>query len=163
MSPVRQARPEDLPAILAIESEVIERSHANFHTEPRSLEALEAEWARDHARYPWLVLEQDGRVVGYARGSGYKPRAAYAGTAEVTVYLEPDARGRGWSRVLHGALIERLREAGFHLALAGIALPNDASVALHEGLGFERAGLLPEVGWRSGAWRDVALYTLRLS
>ncbi len=163
MSLVRTVGAADLGVVLAIVNEEIESGHANFHTEPRSAAELEREWRRGRELHPWLVLEQDGRVVGFAKGSAYKPRAAYDATVEVAVYLEPAARGRGLGRLLHAALLERLREAGFHLALAGIALPNAASIALHEGLGFTLAGVLPEVGWRGGAWRDVGLYVLRLS
>ncbi|MDF1798283.1 MAG: GNAT family N-acetyltransferase [Planctomycetota bacterium] len=159
----RPCRLADLPAVLAITNAVILGHHANFHTEPRQLAELEAEWQADHGAYPWLVaLGPGGEVLGFAKAGAYKPRRAYLWTAEVTVYLGAASRGQGLGTRLYAELLAELAARGFHLALAGIALPNEASEALHRRLGFHLAGVLPEVGHKHGRWHDVAQYALRL-
>jgi len=159
---VRPCTHADLPAVLAIVNAEILGHHANFHTEPRPLTELEAQWLADHAAYPWLVVELKGQVVGFAKAASYKPRRAYLWTAEVTVYLAEAARGVGLGTRLYGELLAALTTRGFHLALAGISLPNDASEALHRRLGFQLAGVLPEVGHKHGRWHGVAQYVLHL-
>ena len=111
---------------------------------------------------PWLVLEERGSVIGYAYGGQWKARAAYARTVESSVYLADAARGRGLGKHLYAELIERLRACGIHVVLGGISLPNAASIALHEGLGFEAIGTFREVGWKLGRWIDVGYWQLRL-
>ena len=101
-----------------------------------------------------------GEVVGYAYSSSYRPRPAYARTREVSVYLDDSARGQGLGRQLYDELLARLRADGVHQVLAVIALPNDASEALHRSCGFSRVGLLPEVGWKFDRWIDTALWGL---
>ncbi len=109
--------------------------------------------ARTHA---WLVHEIDGRVVGYAYGGPMKARAAYRWACEVSVYLEPGLRRTGAGRVLYEALFARLAERGYRTAVAGMTLPNPASEGLHRALGFEPVGTFRQVGWKHGAWHDVA-------
>ena len=118
-----------------------------------------AEGARTH---PWLVLERDGRVAGFAYAGPHRARAAYRWAAEVSVYVAPDARRSGAGRALYAALFGLLRRQGLRVALAGIALPNPASVALHEALGFQPVGTFPAIGWKAGAWRDVGWWQLPL-
>ena len=118
----------------------------------------DAEMARRIADYGsshgWLVAEVDGVLAGYAYGSPHRTRAAYASSCDVAVYVDPAFARRGLGRALYAALIERL--AGkYHAAYAGIALPNDASIGLHEAMGFTSVGIYREVGWKLGAWRDV--------
>ena len=118
----------------------------------------DAEMARRIADYGsshgWLVAEVDGVLAGYAYGSPHRTRAAYASSCDVAVYVDPAFARRGLGRALYGALIEQL--AGqYHAAYAGIALPNDASIGLHEAMGFTPVGVYREVGWKLGAWRDV--------
>ena len=108
---------------------------------------------RAHA---WLVLEEDGRVVGYAYAGPFKERAAYRWSAEVSVYLEPGRRRSGSGRLLYEALFARLAERGFRTLVAVMTLPNDASEGLHRALGFEPVGTFRRVGWKHGQWRDVA-------
>ena len=123
----------------------------------------------DLARIAEIYAEQVRTAVstfdlelGYAYSSSYRPRPAYDRTREVSVYLDPRGRGRGLGRVLYDELLDRLRADGVHLALAVIAQPNEASEALHRACGFERLGLLPEVGFKLGRWVDTALWGLRL-
>ncbi len=101
------------------------------------------------------MLEDDGQVVGYAYGGPLKPRAAYRWSCEVSVYLEIGRRRTGGGRALYEALFERLTERGFRTAVAGMTLPNDASVGLHKALGFEEIGTYRKIGWKLDAWHDV--------
>jgi phosphinothricin acetyltransferase len=107
------------------------------------------------ASHGWLVAELDGRVAGYAYASPHRTRAAYASSCDVAVYVDPAYARRGIGRALYGVLLPLLARKGNHAAFAGIALPNDASVALHEVMGFTPVGIYREVGWKMGAWRDV--------
>jgi phosphinothricin acetyltransferase len=106
--------------------------------------------------HAWLILESAGRVAGYAYGGPFRSRAAYRWSAEVSVYLERGFERRGGGRSLYQALFSRLSERGFRTAVAGMTLPNDASVALHRAMGFEPVGTYRAIGWKLGAWHDVA-------
>lgn len=110
----------------------------------------------------FLVAEDGGRLLGYAHSSVYRPRGGYARTRESTVYLAPDAQGRGVGRALYADLLDRLRADGMHAVLAVIAVPNEASVALHQAFGFQLVGTLTEVGHKLGRWRDVQFWQLLL-
>jgi L-amino acid N-acyltransferase YncA len=165
---VRDAVPADLPRIAAIYDEQVRTAISTFDLEPRPMSYWDARLASTEPGDHLLVAETAegaeaaGAVVGYAYSSSYRPRPAYARTREVSVYLDESARGRGAGRALYDELLARLRQDGVHQVLAVIALPNDASEALHRTCGFERVGLLPEVGWKFGRWIDTALWGLRL-
>jgi phosphinothricin acetyltransferase len=105
--------------------------------------------------YPWLVAEDGASVVGYAYGHRFAPRAAYAWSVETSIYVGDGARGRGVGRALYDALLALLAAQGYRQAFAGIALPNPASVALHESVGFTPVGAYRDVGYKFGAWHDV--------
>jgi phosphinothricin acetyltransferase len=108
------------------------------------------------AQLPWLVSEDAaGQVNGYAYASRYRERAAYQWAVETTVYLREDARGQGLGKALYAVLFDQLARLGYFQAFAGIALPNAASVALHESVGFQAIGIFRSVGFKFGAWRDV--------
>lgn len=107
---------------------------------------------------PWLVAEQDGQIVGYAYAGPWKSRAAYRYAVEVTVYLAPGCTRRGWGTRLYEELFARLREVGVHTVVGGIALPNDASVALHERLGLVKVAHFREIGFKLGRWIDVGYW-----
>jgi L-amino acid N-acyltransferase YncA len=106
--------------------------------------------------YPWLVAEDDGDVVGYAYASQHRERAAYRWATDVTVYISPSHHRRGIGRALYEALFARLSEQGFHVACAGITLPNEASMNMHRALGFTEIGVYRRIGFKLGAWHDVA-------
>lgn len=106
--------------------------------------------------HEWVVLENQGRVVGYGYGGPYKSRAAYRWSCEVSVYLERGRRRTGGGRALYDALFDRLAVRGFRTAVAGMTLPNDASVGLHRAMGFEPVGTYRRNGWKHGTWHDVA-------
>jgi phosphinothricin acetyltransferase len=107
------------------------------------------------ATHPWLVLERAGAVVGYAYGCPHRSRAAYRWAADVSVYVGARHHRSGAGRELYSALLGLLREQRFRTACAGITLPNEASVGLHEALGFTLVGVYRDIGWKAGAWRDV--------
>jgi phosphinothricin acetyltransferase len=132
----------------------VRESCISFEIEPPD----EAEMARRIAAYSashaWLVAERDGKVAGYAYGSPHRERAAYASSCDVAVYVDPAHARQGFGRALYARLLPALGEK-YHAAFAGIALPNDASIGLHEAMGFTPVGVYREVGWKMGAWRDV--------
>jgi phosphinothricin acetyltransferase len=117
---------------------------------------------RIRAAHVWLVAERDGKVVGYAYGGRHRDRAAYDRTAEVSAYVDRNAHRTGLGRRLYTELFERLRERGFRLLVAGITLPNEASVGIHEALGFEPVGVYKNVGYKNGEWWDVGWWQLDL-
>jgi L-amino acid N-acyltransferase YncA len=110
------------------------------------------------AGLPWLVAAEDGRIAGYAYASRWNQRSAYRHTVECTAYLDPEATGRGLGTKLYDELFARLRSLDVHAVIGVIALPNPASVALHERFGMSRAGLLHEVGLKFGVWVDVGYW-----
>ena len=132
----------------------MERSWISFELDAPD----EAEMARRIAEYgtshAWLVAEVDGETAGYAYGSPHRTRAAYASSCDVAVYVDPARSRRGVGRALYAELLEVLGET-YHAAFAGIALPNEASVGLHEAMGFTPVGVYREVGCKMGGWRDV--------
>lgn len=109
------------------------------------------------ASHAWLVAEVDGAPAGYAYGSLHRTRAAYASSCDVAVYVDPVHARRGLGRALYSELLGQLA-AKYHAAFAGIALPNEASIALHQAMGFTPVGVYREVGWKMGGWRDVAWF-----
>jgi phosphinothricin acetyltransferase len=114
-------------------------------------------------KFPWLVDARDGAVVAYAKGGTWRERAAYQWTVETGIYVADTARGQGVGAALYAALLDRLVGGGFRSAVAGITLPNDASVRLHERLGFAYVGTFHDAGFKLGAWHAVAWYQRRLA
>lgn len=154
---VRPTAEADIDAIAGIYEHYVRTSAITFHTEaPPPDDWRQRFRAAQEKRHPWLVSELDGAVAGFAYASSFRPRQAYALTTETTVYLHPDAVGRGLGRPLYERLLGEASERDFHLAVAGITLPNAASVAVHEAVGFEPVGVFREVGHKFGAWHDVA-------
>ena len=156
--PVRDATVDDAAACARIYEPYVRDTVASFELEPPTAAEVAGRIAAALARHAWLVLEDDGRVVGYAYGSTFNARAAYDWTTSVSVYTEPGRRRTGAGRALYTALLDRLAARGYRTALAGIALPNDASVGLHTAMGFELVGTYRRVGWKLGRWNDVARY-----
>ena len=153
---VRDATAADAEACRAIYAPYVRDTVISFESEPPTEAEMAARIAAANATHAWLVLEDDGEVVGYAYGGPFAPRAAYQWACEVSVYVEIDRHRTGAGRALYEALLTRLAERGFHMAVAGMALPNDASVALHRALGFEPVGTWRRIGFKHGAWHDVA-------
>jgi phosphinothricin acetyltransferase len=153
---VRDAQPHDAEACAAIYAPYVTDSTISFETEPPSAADMGQRIATAQQSHAWLVLEDDGRVVGFAYGGQFRTRAAYRWSCEVSVYLELGRRRSGGGRALYDALLARLAERGFATAFAGMTLPNDASEALHRAMGFEPVGTFRRVGWKHGGWHDVA-------
>jgi len=153
---VRDAVAADAAACAAIYAPYVRDTVTTFETDvPTTAEMAERIAAAQRA-HAWLVLEDAGAVVGYAYAGPFKARAAYRWSCEVSVYLEPGRRRGGGGRALYEALLDRLRERGFRRAGAGMTLPNEASEGLHRALGFTPVGTFRRIGWKHGAWHDVA-------
>ncbi len=159
---IRAARPDDSAAIARIYAPYVATSHVSF--EEAAPDA--AEIARRMAApplLPWLVAERDGEVAGYAYASHHRTRPGYRWSVDTSVYLAPEAVGAGLGSALYEVLLPLVRDLGHVNAYAAIALPNDASAALHERLGFVELGTFRDVGYKLGAWRDVRWYHPRLA
>lgn len=153
---MRDARAADGAACAAIYAPYVTGTAVTFETEPPGVAEMARRIAAAQRRHAWLVLEDRGRVCGYAYGSAHQERAAYRWACEVSVYLETGRRRTGAGRALYEALFAQLAERGFRTAVAGMTLPNDASVGLHRAMGFEPVGTYRRIGWKQGAWHDVA-------
>lgn len=153
----------DAAACAAIYAPHVEGSPVSFEERAPDAAEMAARIERYGASHAWLVAERGGEVVGYAYATAFNERPAYRWSASVSVYVAESARGQGLGCALYEALFDRLRERGFRMACAGITLPNEASVGLHEALGFERTGVNREIGWKEGAWRDVGWFQLELT
>jgi len=152
---IRTACADDVPGLQAIYDPHTIGSHSTFHTEPVPPEVWHGRLASGHPGDHVVVAEDDGRVLGVAWSTEYRSKSGYDATRETSVYLADGAAGRGLGRALYGELLGRLTAAGMHTAVAGVALPNDASVALHAACGFEVVGSFREVGHKLGRWIDV--------
>ena len=160
MSPgrIRMATVADAEAFVEIYAPVVRETYISFETEPPGVEEMRRRIEKCLAMFPWLVLEREGLVDGYAYGSVHRDRTAYQWSADVSCYVHPRARRGGVGKRLYAALLAILAKQGFHSAFGGIALPNAASVALHESAGFKLIGTYKEVGYKTGAWRDTGWY-----
>jgi len=157
---IRHARESDLPALLAVYNHYVAGTHITFDVEPRTLEQRH-DWLKSFAaagRHQCFVAEEDGVAVGWASSGKFKDRAAYDTSVETSVYLAPDAQGRGLGRRLYAALFAALAKEDVHRAFGGIALPNEASVGLHRAMGFALCGTYREVGRKFGRFWDVAWF-----
>ena len=160
--PVDPAR--DAAACLAIYAPFVTESAVSFEEVPPTEAEFTARVARLAASHAFLVAEDDdGTIAGFAYGGPHRERAAYRWATEVSVYLDTAHRGRGLGATLYHELLSDLTERGWRVALAGITLPNEASVALHESCGFRRVGVFERIGWKAGAWRDVLFLSKRLA
>ena len=153
---IRGAEAADAAACAAIYAPYVTDTVITFETVPPDEAEMAARITAAVDSHAWLVLLEAGRIAGYAYGSPYKARAAYRWSCEVSVYLELGRRRTGAGRMLYDELFTRLVERGFRTAVAGMTLPNDASVGLHRAMGFEPVGTYRRIGWKHGAWHDVA-------
>ncbi len=155
---VRAATQADAAACAAIYAPYVTDTAITFEVEPPTVEQMAARITAAERTHAWLVLENldEGRVVGYAYAGPFKERPAYRFSCEVSVYLETGLRRSGGGRALYEALFPRLADRGFHTAVAGMTLPNEASAGLHRAVGFEPVGTYRRIGWKHGRWHDVA-------
>jgi phosphinothricin acetyltransferase len=155
---IRAARTEDFEAIAAILEPLIRHSAIHFAYHPLPAAELRDAWGRQRETYPFLVAEAGGEVVGFTKAGPWRERAAYLWTPECAVYVREGRKRTGVGRALYARLFDILRTQGFHSVMAGIALPNDPSVRLHEVFGFVAVGHVPRAGWKHGRWHDVGFW-----
>ncbi len=153
---MRDATDADAEGCRAVYAPYVLTSSVTFEQDPPTVAEMVQRIATAQERHAWIVLEQDGAVVGYAYGGPFKARPAYRWACEVSVYVASDHRGRGAGRTLYTALLARLAERGYRIVAAGMTQPNEASAALHRALGFIPVGTFRRVGWKLGAWHDVS-------
>jgi len=156
---LRAATPDDAAAVAAIYADYVTESIVTFELEPPSAHEMRGRMEAVAGRYPWIVAEaEDGGLAGYAYACPFRPRLAYRFAVETSVYLRADAAGRGLGSSLYRPLLATLEGQGYTQAIAAIALPNEASVRLHERLGFVAAGTYAKVGYKLERWVDVGLW-----
>ena len=159
---IRGVEAGDAGAMLAIYAPMVLTSPVSFELEPPSLVGF-AERVKDvSAGNTWLVAEKEGQVVGYAYETEFRARPAYEATRETTVYVHQDHQQHGLARLLMATLLDEVRESGAHTVIGVITLPNEASVRLHESLGYRHVGTFREVGRKFDAWHDVGFWQLHL-
>lgn len=160
---IRDATPADIGAITAIYNHAVLHTTSVWNDTPAT-EIQRLQWLRDRqeAGLPVIVAVVDGSVAGYASYGPYRPFAGYRETVEHSVYVDPAMHRRGLGKLLLQAIVDRARDAGLHVMIGGIAADNDASIKLHEKLGFVQTGLLPQVGMKFGKWLDLAFLQLML-
>ncbi|MBS0188837.1 MAG: N-acetyltransferase [Planctomycetes bacterium] len=155
---VRPAREIDFEPIAKLTNYFIRETTIHFGTVELSASELREQWQASRDRYPFLVAEVDGRFAGYCKAYQWRSREAYQWTPECGVYVEDFVRRRGVARALYLRLFDVLARQGFHSVVAGIALPNEPSVRLHESLGFAASGTVKDAGWKLGRWVDVGFW-----
>lgn len=161
---IRLAHPEtDAVRVAAIYRPAVETGLASFEEVAPPAAEMAERMRTTLERLPWLVAEMAGEVVGYAYAGVHRARAGYRWSVDVSVYVDPARQGGGIGRALYTELFDVLRRQGYVNVYAGITLPNPASVGLHEAIGMRRIGVYERVGFKFGAWRDVAWYGLRLA
>lgn len=160
---IRHADPlKDAAGCLAVYGPFADNTPASFEDMAPTLAAFERRIALISRTHAFLVAEEDGQIAGFAYAGAHRERPAYRWTAESSVYLGDGHRGRGLGRALYEPLFALLAEQGFRTILAGITIPNPASVGLHRALGFEEIGVYRRIGWKAGGWRDVIWLELQL-
>ncbi|HKT14659.1 MAG TPA: arsinothricin resistance N-acetyltransferase ArsN1 family B [Allosphingosinicella sp.] len=159
MTALRAARPDDAAAIAAIYAPFVTDTAVTFETEPLSAAGIAERMRAAAGRYPWLVAtDEAGAVTGYAYATKFRERAAYRFAVETTVYVDPRAQRRGIASTLYRRLLDGLAVQGFTQALGVITIPNEPSIRFHEAMGFARAGVFRQVGYKLGAWHDVGYW-----
>jgi L-amino acid N-acyltransferase YncA len=160
---IRHADPaRDAASCAEIYAPFVSDSAVSFEEEPPTAAEFERRIAATAERHPWLIAEVDCKLAGFAYASRHRERAAYRWAADVSVYVHDAFRRRGVATVLYRTLLELLVRQGVRIACAGVTLPNEPSVSLHESLGFRPVGVYSRIGWKAGAWRDVGWWELEL-
>jgi phosphinothricin acetyltransferase len=160
---IRPARPEDAAGVQAIYAPIVEHTVISFEIDIPSVAEMRRRIEHTVAWWPWIVAETDGDVVGYAYAGEHSARQAYRWSVDTSIYLAEGARRRGLGRRLYEELMSTLRQLGYVSAYAGVTLPNEASIGLHESIGFRPVGTYPAVGYKHGAWREVGWWWLPLA
>lgn len=159
---IRPLAEADLPGFAGVLQWSVTDGWANFETRDVALEELAETWRSRREAFPYYVADRGGAVAAAAWASPWKAKPSYHWTAEVSVYVLPEHQGRGLARGLYERLFATLRGQGYRLLIAGVALPNVASVTLHESFGMRKVGVFEKNGYKLGAWRDVGYWSLNL-
>lgn len=159
---IRLATERDAEPVRAIYAPVVVETATSFELVAPTVGEMRARIAKTLERFPWIVCDRVGAVLGYAYAGPHRDRAAYQWSVEVSVYVGADARRSGVGSALYTSLLALLRLQGFHNAYAGVTLPNAASVGLHESLGFRAVGVYRRVGHKLGIWHDVGWWWLAI-
>lgn len=159
---IRAAAEKDISCMHRWYCHYVLHSTATFAEQPPSAEEFRRLFARVTERYPWIVLEEEGRIRGYAYLDQFNSRSAYRFTADVTIYLDPESTGKGYGSTLLRALIDQAKQDGYYKLVSLVTRGNAASEALHGRLGFSRLSVLENAGYKFGQWLDVVFYVLDL-
>jgi phosphinothricin acetyltransferase len=161
---IRVATTADAAALAELYRPYVEGSRISFEEKAPDRAEMARRIESDRpGHYPWFAAEENGRLLGFASSSAFRARPAYRWTVETGIYLSCEAQGRGVGRALLKELLRTLEQQGYVAAIGAIALPNDASVALHEKLGFVHTGTYRQVGFKMGEWLDVGLWQKELA
>jgi len=162
LPPIRIAVPSDATQIAQIYALNVQDTAFTFEVEPPTAVEMQRRMQKISERLPWLVMDLEGQIAGYAYASPHRERAAYQWAVEVSVYVAPKAYRQGVARALYKSLLQILEAQGFYKVYAGITLPNNPSVNLHESFGFELIGTYQDVGYKLGRWHNVGWWQLTL-
>lgn len=157
---IRKVELKDAAPIAEIYNYYILNTHHTFETEALSAEAMERRIANTNGIYPYLVAEVDGEVQGYLYAAQFKLRQAYKHSVEASIYVRNNAKQKGIGSALYDKFLGDLKDTDVHAIVAGISLPNDASVKFHEKLGYEKVAHFKEVGYKLGRWVDVGFWEM---
>jgi phosphinothricin acetyltransferase len=157
---IRPVTPADAVEIAEIYNHYVKTTVITFEELPVSVKEMNSRVVKITEGHPWIVYVQQDKIMGYAYATEWKKRTAYRHTVETTIYLSPEVKRNGIGTVLYTELLDLLRKNKFHAAIGGIALPNEASIALHEKLGFKKIGKFMEVGYKFDRWVDVGYWEL---
>lgn len=160
---IRPVRDDDFSAIAEITNHYIATTAIHFSTDPVAPEALREVWSQARERYPFVVATDGQTILGYAKAGVWRERAAYQWTPECGVYVRTGLHGRGLGRAMYDRLFRTMAAQGFRSVIAGATLPNEASVRMHESIGFVRLGVTRQAGWKMGQWWDVVFWQKMLS
>jgi phosphinothricin acetyltransferase len=157
---IRQVKPSDAEQIAEIYNFYVQNTHHTFETEPVNFEEMQNRIGEIAENYPYFVAEENEEILAFAYATKYKPRIAYKHSVEVSVYVKSGIKGKGFGTKLYEKLFEELKQSDFHAIIAGIALPNEASIKLHERFGFVKVAHFREVGFKFEKWIDVGYWEL---
>lgn len=157
---IREVTPEDAAQIADIYDYYILNTHHTFETEPLTDEEMRERIEEISEKYPYLVAEDEGEIQGYVYAAPFKMRQAYEHSVEASIYVRHEAKEKGVGSKLYEKFLEELSETNVHAIIAGIALPNDASIRFHQKMGFEKVAHFKEIGYKLGRWVDVGFWQM---
>lgn len=155
---IRNVLNSDIPQVVEILNHYVRNDSCTFQINTYSISEISEKIAEITKVYPYIVMEEDNEVIGFAYASRWREKQAYDKSAETTIYLNPQQKHRGLGKILYQELIEQLRQKNFRLLVACLTLPNPSSVRLHESLGFEKAGEFRDAGYKFNRWCDVGFW-----